>query len=185
MDDSMDAAGARHGPVMRVFEAMAAALSAVGTVWIAAMMLLIVADVIGRGFLNSPITGVAEVCARSVVAIVFLQLAAAVLSGRLTRADFMLRFVTARAPRAASLLEACFALAGAVVFAAIVHASWPATADAWRSNEYFGVRGVFTVPTLPFRAIIVVGAGLAAAASLAVALRHLARLGATFGKRRP
>jgi len=151
-------------------------LSAAGSVWIVALMGLIVADVIGRSFLNAPITGVAEIAARSVAAIVFLQIAAAILQGRLTRADFLLRLVAARSRRLEALLEVLFALAAVAVFAAIVYAAWPRTVSAWGTGEFFGVQGVFTIPLWPFRFILVGGAGLAACAALVVAGRHALRL---------
>lgn len=150
------------------------ALAAIGTVWIFAMMLAIVADVVGRNLLNAPITGVAEVCARSVVAIVFLQVASAILSGRMTRADFFVRGLERATPRLMALVDALFSLVGAAVFLAILCSAWPDTVGAWRGSEYFGVQGVFTIPTLPFRAIIVVGSGFAVAAYIAVAASHLA-----------
>ena len=149
------------------------ALAAVGTVWIFAMMLAIVADVVGRNLLNAPITGVAEVCARSVVAIVFLQVSSAILSGRMTRADFFVRGLERATPRLMALVDALFSLVGAAVFLAILYSAWPDTVGAWRGSEYFGVQGVFTIPTLPFRAIIVIGSGFAVAAYLAVAVSHL------------
>ena len=71
-------------------------LASVGTVWIFLIMALVVADVIGRDFLDRPITGVAEFSSRSVGAIVFLQLAAAVCSNRMTRSDFLLNFIGQR-----------------------------------------------------------------------------------------
>ena len=76
-------------------------MSAVGTVWIGLMMVMIVLDVIGRNFFNAPITGVAEIAGRSVVAIVFLQIASAVMQGRLTRADFLIRRIGRARPGAA------------------------------------------------------------------------------------
>ena len=151
----------REAPVGAVLDRVAGLLSAVGTVWIGLLMLLVVADVLGRNLLDAPITGVAEVAAHSVVAIVFLQVAAAAMRGRLTRADFLLRRIEARAPRAAALLDAAFSLVGAAVFGAIVWASWGKMTGSWSTGEYFGVQGVFTVPVFPFRAIIVVGAALA------------------------
>ncbi|NDV89194.1 TRAP transporter small permease subunit [Aurantimonas aggregata] len=146
-------------------------LAAAGTLWIFALMALIVADVLGRNFFDSPITGVAEIAARSVVAIVFLQIAAAVLAGRMTRADFLVIFLASYSPGLVRVLETLFALVGAIVFGAIVWASWPDTADAWRTGEFFGVQGLFTIPTLPFRVINVVGASLACLAYLVVALQ--------------
>lgn len=170
LEEESQAAVVGHG---RMFLWLANALSAVGAVWIVGLMLLIVADVIGRSFLDSPITGVAEISARSVVAVVFLQIAAAILAGRMTRADFFVRFVRDRAPRILSAMEIVFALVGASVFLLIVWSVWPDTVEAWRTNEYFGVRGVFTIPTLPFRAIIIVGGGFAMLAYLLLAFEHV------------
>ncbi|MGY6706041.1 TRAP transporter small permease subunit [Roseinatronobacter sp.] len=155
----------------------AAALSMIGTIWIALLMFVIVADVLGRNFFNSPITGVAEVAARSVVAIAFLQISAAVLNGRMTRSDMLVRVLSHFSPRATAVLEVLFALVGAAVFLAIAYAVWPDTVRAYNTNEYFGVRGVFTVPTLPFRAIIIIGAVFAALAYLAVAIQHMRQIG--------
>jgi TRAP-type mannitol/chloroaromatic compound transport system permease small subunit len=171
--DSTDSPRAAYSWVDRIADG----LSALGSVWIVALMLLIVADVVGRSFLNHPITGVAEVAARSVAAIVFLQIAAAILQGRLTRADFLMRLITARSSRTRDALELIFALVAAVVFAAIVYAAWPRTVSAWATSEFFGVQGVFTIPIWPFRAILVGGAGLATLAALVVAWRHFRLIG--------
>ena len=109
-----------EAPVGAVLGSAAAALSAIGTAAIGALMLLIVADVIGRNFLDAPITGVSEIAARSVVAIVFLQVPAAILQRRLTRADFLVRRIERASPYAVSLIEAVFCIAGAIVFALIL-----------------------------------------------------------------
>lgn len=166
-----------RGTMGKTLHWVAAALSMIGTLWIALLMFVIVADVMGRNFFNSPITGVAEVAARSVVAIAFLQVSAAVLNGRMTRSDMLLRVFSHFSPRVTAFLELLFALVGAVVFLAVAYAVWPDTVRAFNTNEYFGVRGVFTVPTLPFRAIIIVGAVFAALAYLAVAVEHLRQIG--------
>lgn len=155
-----------EAPVGASLGAVAALLSSVGILWIGALMALIVADVLGRNFLDAPITGVAEIAARSVVAIVFLQVAAAILQRRLTRADFLVRRLRSASGRAVALLEAAFALSGALVFALVLWASWPSMVDAWRNSEFFGVQGVFTIPTFPFRAITVLGSGVAVLAAL-------------------
>jgi TRAP-type C4-dicarboxylate transport system permease small subunit len=148
-------------------------LAAIGTVWTFLLMLLIVADVVGRSFLNAPITGVAEIAAHSIVAIVFLQLSAAVHAGRMTRADFLIERVVRAAPRLGRVLEALFLLIGAAVMLFIAMAAWPGFVGARAAGEFFGVQGLFTVPTWPFRAIIVGGAALAAFAYLAAAARML------------
>ena len=154
------------GPLRRGFQAVLSALAAVGTIWIFAIMLLIVADVVGRNFLASPITGVAEIAGRSVVAIVFLMLPAAALNGSLIRADFLLRGLRKYSRRSVHLLDALFALIGAILFALVAIAAWPDTFEAWASSEFFGVRGVWTLPTLPFHLLVLLGS---AATSLAFA----------------
>jgi TRAP-type C4-dicarboxylate transport system permease small subunit len=147
-------------------EGIARVLAAVGTVWIFLMMLMVVADVVGRNFLNTPITGVAEFAARSVASIVFLQLAAAICAGRMTRSDFLLRLIGRHSLGALRVLEVLNALLGTLLFAALALIAWPELAEAWRTNEFFGVQGVYTVPTWPFRALIVGGSLVAAAAYL-------------------
>ncbi|MBL0944561.1 MAG: TRAP transporter small permease subunit [Hydrogenophaga sp.] len=147
-------------------EGIARVLAAVGTVWIFLMMMMVVADVVGRNFLDKPITGVAEFAARSVASIVFLQLAAAICSGRMTRSDFLLRLIGARSLTALRVLEVGNALLGGLLFAALAFIAWPELTQAWTSNEFFGVQGVYTVPTWPFRALIVGGSIVAALAYL-------------------
>lgn len=155
-----------EAPLGALLGSAAAALSAIGTAAIGALMLLIVADVIGRNFLNAPITGVSEIAARAVVAIVFLQVPAAILQRRLTRADFLVRRIQTASPTTVRLMEAGFCLAGAVVFALILWASFPKLPESWASAEFFGVQGVWTIPTWPFRGITVLGAALAVLAAL-------------------
>jgi TRAP-type C4-dicarboxylate transport system permease small subunit len=141
-------------------------LAAIGTLWIFAIMLLVVADVLGRNFFDRPITGVAEFSARSVVAIVFLQLAAAIGAGKMTRSDFLLKILQRWSPRGVALLEGLFAVLAAGVFLALAYISWPEWQQAWTSNEYFGVQGVYMIPTWPFRALLVIGSLMAALAYL-------------------
>ncbi|MBL0917686.1 MAG: TRAP transporter small permease subunit [Hydrogenophaga sp.] len=156
------AASARPHPL----QGLARVLAAIGTVWIFLMMMMVVADVVGRNFLNTPITGVAEFAARSVASIVFLQLAAAICSGRMTRSDFLLRLIGARSLTALRVLEVGNALLGTLLFVALAFIAWPELTQAWTTNEFFGVQGVYTVPTWPFRALIVAGSAVAAAAYL-------------------
>jgi TRAP-type mannitol/chloroaromatic compound transport system permease small subunit len=147
-------------------QGIARALAAIGTVWIFLMMMMVVADVVGRNFLDRPLTGVAEFAARSVASIVFLQLAAAICAGKMTRSDFLLRFIGARSLTALRALEVGNALLGALLFLALAFIAWPELTQAWQANEFFGVQGVYTVPTWPFRALIVGGSLVAAAAYL-------------------
>lgn len=160
----------KPNPLKRGLQVVLDAVAAVGTVWIFAIMLLIVADVVGRNFLAAPITGVAEISARSVVAIVFLMLPAAALNGTLIRADFLLRGIRRHSRRAVHLLDTLFALVGAVLFALVAIAAWPDTHEAWASSEFFGVRGVWILPTLPFHLLVVLGSWATSLAFVTVAM---------------
>ncbi len=44
----------------------------------------------------------------------------------------------------------------------IAYATWPLLARAWNDSEFFGIEGVFTFPTWPMRAVVLLGAVLAA-----------------------
>lgn len=137
-------------------------LASVGTVWIFLIMALVVADVIGRDFLDSPITGVAEFSSRSVSAIVFLQLAAAVCSNRMTRSDFLLNLIGKRSAKGVVALNVFNALVGAGLFAALAWIGWSEFSNSWTSNEFYGVQGVYSVPAWPFRGLLVAGSGVGA-----------------------
>ncbi len=153
-------------PAAHPLRTAANVMAAVGTVWIFLMMALVVADVVGRNLLNLPITGAAEFAARSVGSIVFLQLAAAVCAGRMTRSDFLLRLIGRRSPAAFKVLEVFNVVVGCLLFLALAAIAWPEFREALNSAEYFGVQGVYTVPTWPFRGLIVAGSVAAALAYL-------------------
>lgn len=154
-------------------------LASIGTIWTFLLMLLIVADVVGRSFLDHPITGVAEIAAHSVVAIVFLQLGAAIHSKRMTRADFVLDALGPRAPGLVRLLEGAFCLLGAAAMIFIAMSAWPGLQSAFSGREFFGVQGLFTIPTWPVRAIIVLGAVVSAVVYLVQAGAELTALRVT------
>lgn len=144
-----------------VFGRLIDALNAVGSLVIAAVMLLMCADVALRNLANHPIDGVAELVATSVIVIVFLQLPATLRHGRMSRADLFIDPFVARHPRAGRGLRGLFSLAGAFACAVIAYATWPLLAKAWRDSEFLGVESVFTFPTWPMRAVVVLGATLA------------------------
>ncbi len=171
---ALDAAAAPQAfdPVRLLLDALAA----IGTIWTFGLMCLICADVIGRSFLNAPITGVAEIAAHSVVGIVFLQLGATIYHRRMTRADFLIDRLHRAAPAIARVIEMLFLLLGAGVMAFIAQAAWPGMWNSLGAREFFGVQGIFTVPTWPFRALIVLGGAAGALAYLALLLAEARRV---------
>jgi TRAP-type C4-dicarboxylate transport system permease small subunit len=152
------------------------ALAAIGTTWTFGLMCLICADVIGRSFLNAPITGVAEIAAHSVVGIVFLQIGATIYNRRMTRADFLIDRIHRGAPALGRAIEIGFLLLGAGVMAFIAQAAWPGVWNSLAAREFFGVQGLFTIPTWPFRALIVLGGAAGALAYLVLTGAELRRL---------
>lgn len=137
-------------------------LNAAGSVVIGAIMVLMCADVLLRNLINHPIEGVAELVATSVIIIVFLQLPATLRHGRMSRADLFIDPYVQRRPRAGRRLRAFFSAAGIFACGVIAYASWKPFLRAWTDQEFLGVEGGFTFPTWPMRAIVVMGAALAA-----------------------
>jgi TRAP-type C4-dicarboxylate transport system permease small subunit len=176
---ALDAAAAPRGfdPVRLVLDALAA----IGTIWTFGLMCLICADVIGRSFLNAPITGVAEIAANSVVGIVFLQIGATIHNRRMTRADFLIDRLHRSVPGLARGIEIVFMLFGAAVMAFIAQSAWPGMWNSLAAREFFGVQGVYTVPTWPFRALIVLGGVAGAVGYLALLVAETRRLLAAKG----
>ncbi len=81
-----------------------------------------------------------------------------------------------RAPRAAALLEVLFAAVGVFVFVVIFRAAWPQFVEALERAEFFGVQGVWTLPTWPIRGAILLGCAGAAAAALLHGIAHLLKV---------
>ncbi len=149
---------AHDGATPSWYAKLMATLSAIGTAWIFFLMVLILADVIGRGAFNAPILGVPEMVQFSIVGIVFLQLPETLRTGGLTRSDVLLGALLNKRPRGGHGLLLFFHLVGALVFLVIVITTWPLMQAAFANNEFYGSTGVFTLPTGPLKVIILIGA---------------------------
>jgi len=136
-------------------------------------MILICADIIGRSVFNAPVQGVAEIVANSIVAIVFLQAAHALMSGRMTRTDILAGWLEEERPFAAGVMRIAFHVAGFFVFALIAQGTWPKLVDAWVENEFFGAQGVFTAPVWPIKACLFGGSLLTCLAFAVQALKDI------------
>ncbi|MEM1274493.1 MAG: TRAP transporter small permease [Pseudomonadota bacterium] len=146
--------------LLRVLDGATEALNLLGSVLIVGLMVLIGADVIGRGIFASPIPGVPEMVSLSIVAIVFLQAPAALRAGRLTRSDAILTRIIRANPRAARWLESAMDLAAIAVIAVIFNATLPLFQRSWVRNDFVGAIGDFTAPTWPVKFVILVGTGV-------------------------
>ncbi len=152
------------------------AMNALGTLWIVALMVLINVDVIGRNLFSSPLPGVPEMVALSIVGIVFLQLADTLREGRFTRADILLDRLARGAPRAHDALHALFHGVGAALMLVILWASWEPLAESVRIREYVGAIGAFQAPVWPVRLITLVGLAATALCYALLAAADLRRL---------
>ncbi len=148
-------------------------LNAAGSVVIGAVMLLMCADVLMRNLFNHPLDGVAEMVAASIIIIVFLQLPSTLRHGRMSRADLFIDPFIQKRPVAGRRLRALFSLFGIFACGVIAYATWPLLAKAWLDSEFFGIEGVFTMPVWPMRAVVLLGAALAAAQYVLLALQDM------------
>lgn len=165
---------------MRVLSALNRALGALvmasyylGSLLIVAMTLAVVADVTARYLLNSPIDGTAEMVTMAVVAVLYLQLAYTLRSGRMTRSDRFYGLLVARRPRIGNALGCLFNVAGIGLAAAIMIGAWPKFIAAWRAGYYVGVIGVFTFPEWPLLLIIFLGCALTGLQFVVLGARNL------------
>jgi tripartite ATP-independent transporter DctM subunit len=144
----------------KAFDALIALLNAVGTVWIFVIMVLINADVFSRYLFNSPLNGVPLIIELSIVAIVFLQLAAALREGRMTRSDVLIGRLLERRPQLGLSLQAIYHGFGGILMAILFFYSAPLFEKSWRRGTYTGVEGDFTIPNWPLKLTILVGAAV-------------------------
>lgn len=151
------AASGLFGVVRRMIDHVTMALNVVGTLLIIAIMVLVNADVIGRGMFNLPISGVPEMVSMSIVAIVFLQVAQTFRMGRLTRTEALLGSIEKRSPRLRAAIEFVFCAGAIALMLQLLEASWPLFVKSWERNTYEGTIGDFTAPIWPVKLIILIG----------------------------
>ena len=140
------------------------------------MTLAVVADVTGRYLFNRPINGTTEMVTLSVVAVLYLQLAYTLRSGRMTRSDAFHARLVARHPAIGHALGLVFHVAGVCLAAAIMIGAWPKWLAAWHGGYYVGVVDVFTFPEWPLILIIFLGCGLTGAQFILLAINDLLSL---------
>src|SRR5690606_22418571 len=146
----------------QAFDRLILFMNGAGVVWVFALTFLICADIVGRTVFDSPIRGVAEIVALSLVASVFLQVPYAVNRDRLTRAEILLGRLDAKAPGAAHRWRLVMAAVACVLFALTAVGEWPDMVRAFATSEFAGVEGQFTMSVWPIKAILVLGSIVAA-----------------------
>ena len=158
--DDAPVRGSWGRPLAGRFERVGAMMSALGTVWIFVLLVLVNADVIGRDFFGKPIPGVPELLGLSIVGIVYLQLPNTLWAGRFTRAEFLSDVIDRRWPRAGAAVRGGYHALGALLIGLLLMALLPELGRAWELGDYVGAMGSFTAPTWPVRLIMVIGAAV-------------------------
>ncbi|ETX28481.1 TRAP transporter small permease subunit [Roseivivax isoporae] len=156
------------------------AMNTAGALIVLAMVVVVNVDVFGRWLANAPLAGTLELTEMGVVAVVYLTIAHAVAGRRLTRSDALLGLLERGGRRrATSGLRLFFNLAGVFVFAVIAWGQVPRVIDAWTRGYFKGNVGIFTAPTWPLEAVMLVGSVAAGLQFLVLAVRRLRELGGT------
>jgi TRAP-type C4-dicarboxylate transport system permease small subunit len=149
-----------------------AGLNAVGSVWVAAITVLVCADIFGRLLFQHPLVGVPEIVKVSIVAIVWLQIPHTLKIDGHLRSDIVLRFLSSRNR---ALVDLFAYVLGAIIFGLLVYSGWHTMIQAWQMGEFEGELPV-RVPTYPLRSIVLLGAALTALQYLLMAAEAVRRL---------
>lgn len=140
--------------------AMMRVANLVATLWILALMVLIVSDILGRELFDHPIAGVPEMVKYSIVGIVFLQISHTHRTGQMIRSDGILGMVVKARPKLGAAMDLFAQLCGAAFGATLAWTVWPKVVRAYGRGEMEGIAGHFTMPVWPFLGLIVLGSAM-------------------------
>ena len=142
---------------LRLLDAITQGLNVAGSTLILLLMILVGIDVAGRNLAGNPISGVPELVTLSIVAIVFLQIPAALRQGRMTQSDAVIGWLTRTYPVIGNALTTLFDLIAIAVIWVIVRETWPIFTRALERGEFVGAVGDFTAPVWPVKLILILG----------------------------
>ncbi len=126
-------------------------LNSIAAVWLMALAVVILYDVVGRGVFDAPFLGAHEIVGNSVVGILFLQIPHAVQSGGMARTTLLYDKV---GPFLQAMIRALAYGVGAIFFTSIAVGGWGDMVTGWRIDEYEGI-GALEVPVYPIRTLTV------------------------------
>ena len=165
-DEEQDASsiveGASEGKLERLWHKVVEAFAAIGTLLIGVLMIIICADIVARNTMGASLPLVSEGGALLLVALVALQLGATVRAGRLARTEVFILPFSRRFPRSGAFLSGLFSLVGAAVVGTIAWSTIRIVEKDYAALEFIGVPGIATLPTWPFRVLILIGFAVAA-----------------------
>lgn len=163
-------------PIGRRFDQFVELTNNIASIWIFAIMILIVADVLSRSFMNAAINGVSELVQISIVAILYMQVPNALKDGSLARSDGLFNFMVRNYPPIGHAMGVVFHMMGVLLGFLIVSGGWPKWLQAYHGGHFVGVEGVFTFPEWPHRLIVCIGCAILSLQFLRMAWSHLVML---------
>ncbi|MFT5487681.1 MAG: C4-dicarboxylate transporter DctM subunit [Paracoccaceae bacterium] len=162
MADSDSPMTRQPGLPVRLFDGVISLFNGGGSIWIFCLMSILCADVISRAVFSAPINGVPLLVELSILVIMFMQLPAAIRSGRLTRSDILLARLLRDRPSLGLSLSALYDTFGFTLMVIVFVYTLPTFNKVWRRDTFEGLEGDFALPSWPFKLLILVGAVLCA-----------------------
>lgn len=119
------------------------------------LVVLVIADILGRYLLNSPVPMTYEVGSFLMVFIVFLGLAYTQRMGAHIRVEFLTLRLS---PRVRAILDIVASTLGLLLYATIVYQSFIWARASWQVGDY--VAGLINIPRWPSQFVVPLGAAL-------------------------
>ncbi len=148
-------------------------MNAAGTSVVLFIMLVILADVVGRGAFSSPLPGTPEIVAMSIAVVVYLQFPSTLAAGRVIAADGLVGWLATRSVRAEQWLLAVHHVIGAMLFAATAWFVWPLVRTAFTTGDFYGTDAVFKFPKWPILSVVLFGSAMMALQYLVLAAQFI------------
>ena len=152
-----------------IFNSVTRACSTIAAFWALSLAFLILYDIAGRAFFNSPFDGTIEIVANSMVSILFLQMPYTIYRGAHLRTAIVYQNLGDYGQRT---IDFIVALLGIWFFYSIALGSWEDMIIGWEVDEREG-EGSISVPIYPVRTLLFAFAGIALIAYLLLAVHAL------------
>ncbi|MEP1144203.1 MAG: TRAP transporter small permease [Henriciella sp.] len=147
----------------------ASVIHLISAMWVFVLAFTILIDVLGRVIFSSPLPGTKEILQNSVIALAFLQLPLAIMTGSMFRTTMLVHSV----PAPVRLVLECFAkVLGVALFGAIAAVSLPMAMESYALAEYEG-EGALRIYVWPIRFLIVITSTFAAIAYVSILIGTL------------
>ena len=153
---------------MKILDSLSRWMGYVSSVVIGLLMLTVVADVCGRYFFRSPISGASELASFLMIIIVFPALAWAALTDKHVKVDIL---VSHFSPRVQAILDGITLLATLGVFVVI---TWRSVLE---STSVRNVTSLLRLPHVPFYWIMTVGLTVFCLSIILLVIKRIAEAG--------